>query len=146
MHVFGCEKTRFISKRANAGQTCEDCRQLCQGSFDGHYRSRGIVSCRIQKTGRYDHKRCHAARQEGGDGLMLHIWDFVVVCDDGTEIFLHPDYTTTKVPGHVHAPEEDTEVPRSGPGGTSGPGTFKYFKTKKIEFTLRFDPNRSPRR
>ena len=100
-------------------------------------RSRGIVSCRIQKTDRYDHKRHHALKHEGHTEMLM-IWDFVLVRDDGSQIFLHPNYTTTKFSGFVGPSLTDCEIPRTGLGGTSGRGTYKYFKDKLHEFTLRF--------
>ena len=100
-------------------------------------RSRGLVSCRIQKTDRYDHKRHHALKHEGRTDMLM-IWDFVVVRDDGTQVFLHPEYSTTKFQCFTGPPMQDHEIPKTGLGGTSGRGTYKYFKGKLNEVTLRF--------
>ena len=113
-------------------------RMLVQG-LDDAGRSRGLVSCRLQKTDRYDHKRHHAAGT-GAGGEMLFVWDFVLVCEDGTQVFIHPNYSNTKIEFYRGVPEQDHEIPRSGLGGTSGPGTFKHFKNKHIQATLRFKP------
>jgi hypothetical protein len=97
-------------------------------------RSRGIVSCRIDRTDVYDHKRhCAMNAKE-----MMKIWDFVVVCEDGTEVWLHPNYSNRRVEAYKHTPPQDHEIPASGLGGTSGPGTFKYFKNKRVECTVKF--------
>ena len=105
--------------------------QFADGNFP---RSRGLVGCRLQKTDRYDHKRHHAK----GYPEMLFVWDFVLVCEDGTQVFIHPNYSNTKIEFYRGVPEQDHELPRTGPGGTSGPGTFKYFKNKQTQATLRF--------
>ena len=109
-------------------------------------RSRGkIVACRLQQTDRYDHTRHHALRtQKNSDrssGQMLFVWDFVLTLDNGTEIYLHPSYTQRKFPCFIGLPQTDHEVPRTGRGGTNGPGTFKYFKEKKADQMLRFKPD-----
>ena len=36
------------------------------------------------------------------------------------------------------------EIPKSGRGGTSGPGTYKYFKFKNVAATLKFDATKKP--
>ena len=112
------------------------------------FRSRGIVSCRLQKTPRYDHKRHHAAKgapQTVVTGCstdppaMLHIWDFVLTLENGREVWLHPEHSSPKFGAYFEKPAEDYEIPRTGKGGTSGPGTYKYFKQKCYEVELRFD-------
>ena len=46
-------------------------------------RSRGIVSCRVQKTDRYDHKTSHKNGTAVAEkGAMEKTWDFVLVEDD----------------------------------------------------------------
>ena len=100
-------------------------------------RSRGIVSCRIDRTDVYDHKR-HCAMKANPPKEMMKIWDFVVVCEDGTEVWLHPNYSSRRVEAYKHTPPQDHEIPASGLGGTSGPGTFKYFKNKRVECTVKF--------
>ena len=105
---------------------------------DGPVRSRGIVSCRLQQTDRYDHKRHHALGQAASVGVWMPVWDFVMVCDDGTEILIHPNYTKTQIGCRVGMPPQDHEVPYSGKGGTSGKGTFKHFQTKSYNHVLKF--------
>ena len=62
-------------------------------------RSRGLVSCRVQRIDKYDHARHHAAKAKANAAPqhMLLRWDFVVVTEDGTEVFLHPNYSNTKI-------------------------------------------------
>ena len=36
----------------------------------------------------------------------------------------------------------DQEMPKGGPGTSEGPGTFKYYKNKNVQETLKFDPSR----
>ncbi len=112
-------------------------KMVVQG-LDDAGRSRGLVSCRLQKTDKYDHKRHHAAGP-GAGGEMLFEWHFVLVCEDGTQVFLHPNYSNTKIECYRGEPEQDHELPRGGLGGTSGPGTFKYFKNKNVQAILRFN-------
>ena len=77
---------------------------------------------------------------------MLMIWDFIVVRDDGSAIRLHPNWSNTKVESFDAPPGlEDFEVPASGLGGTSGPGTFKYFKSKNTTRIVRFDASKVPK-
>jgi hypothetical protein len=106
-------------------------------------RSRGLVSCKLEKSDRYDHKRAHA--NPGGPN-MPKIWDFILVRDDGSKIALHPNYSNTKIEClNVLGPNySDHEIPRTGLGGTSGPGTFKHFKEKHVNMTLRFDGSKQP--
>ena len=103
-------------------------------------RSRGLVSCRIQRIDKYDHARHHAAKAKAkaAPQNMLLRWDFVVVTEDGTEVFLHPNYSNTKIECSKHMATPDHEIPRTGLGGTSGPGTFQYFQNKAVQHLLRF--------
>jgi len=111
-------------------------------------RSRGIVSCAIVHTDMYDHKRHHAAKQEGQviEGRLTE-WHFVVTRDDGSEMSVIPAYSSTKIEGKDRTAVADPdEIPRSGLGGTSGPGTFKNFKQKGKILNLRFDATLVPGR
>jgi hypothetical protein len=77
---------------------------------------------------------------------MLLIWEFVLIRDDGSLITIIPHWSDTKIDAQHQRSTPDLEVPKSGMGGTSGPGTHKYFKNKRAVVTLRFDPNKvSPR-
>jgi hypothetical protein len=99
-----------------------------------------ITKCRLQKSDKYDHKRHHAG--PSGKKEMMKIWDFVLSRDDGVEVFLHPNYSDTKVAMYMRNPgetdPEDHEIPASGMGGTSGRGTFRYFASKCTQKNLRF--------
>jgi hypothetical protein len=113
---------------------------------EGPGRSRGIVGCMLEKSDRYDHKRSHAnPGRRDGQG-MLKTWDFILERADGTKVALHPSYKGTKIElVNVLGPDySDHEIPRSGLGGTSGPGTFKHFKWKHMARTLNFDASKQP--
>ena len=69
----------------------------------------------------------------------LRIWHFVFYREDGTTVALHPQWSSTKVEFFIGEQDTDWELPRSGPGGTSGPGTFRYFKDKNVSAHLKFD-------
>ena len=64
---------------------------------DPQNRSRGLVSCRLQKTDRYDHKRHAALGAAAGMGRMLKQWDFIMDRDDGSCISLHPNYSSARI-------------------------------------------------
>ena len=71
---------------------------------------------------------------------MLYIWDFVLVPDDGTRVALHPNWSDTKVECKWdNLGKEDTELPRTGLGGTSGRKTLRYFRQEHADRWLRFD-------
>lgn len=111
-------------------------------------RSRGIVSCGVQETDTYDHKR-HSAlktlKRSPPPDVRLCEWDFVLECDDGTLVSLHPNYGNTTIACYKGAPANDHELPRTGKGGSNGPGTFKYFLNKNKGKTLKFDGQKRPR-
>jgi len=146
-------------------QMNDESMQLVVEGPDG--RSRGIVQCRIQETERYDHQR-EASRRKRGIPLgedMLKQWDIFLVRDDGSSSGLHPNYSHPKIEccdgpavavGNVwigegcgckgltmaRGPPIQTvpqELPATGLGGTSGPGTFKHFKEKHVRRFLRFN-------
>ena len=96
-------------------------RLLCKG-LDDRSRSRGVVSCRLQKTDMYDHKRHHADPERQDE--MLFVWDFVLTLEDRTQIFLHPAYNGLKIQAFAHEPRRDHELPRNGKGGTKAPSSI----------------------
>ena len=103
-------------------------------------RSRGIVKCRLQHLGLYDHKREHAQRRNGSAGTkQFGQWDFVLECEDKTNVALHLNFSHTKVDCKYSLPVPDDELPMTGAGGTSGPGTFKHFIKKHVDCNLKFD-------
>jgi hypothetical protein len=53
-------------------------------------RSRGLVSCSIQQTDKYDHKRHNAFP---GAQQMFKVWYFILVRSDGSSVTLHPNYS-----------------------------------------------------
>ena len=125
-----------------------------------------LTGCRIQSYQSYDVKRANAAKKKAAEakrqgaavaaydpdttvgqfaelGIVSaarkQVWDFVLVRDDGSQVFLHPNWRggTFKcflVDAGSCTPLPDHEVPRSG---KTGP--FKKFKDKAATHTLRFD-------
>ena len=102
---------------------------VVEGQLLDPNRSRGLVSCRLQKTDRYDNKRNHAQKQQGARPAtrihteeQLMVWDFVLVRANGTEVWLHPCHNNPRVnclePGgpdsplcpHVRSFGEDMQV------------------------------------
>ena len=120
-------------------------RFVVEGCVEKQNRSRGLVSCCIRQTGKYDHKRHHA--DQGNQERMMKEWDFVLVRDDGSCLSLHPNYSNTKMTcKYGFAEEPDLEVPTTGLGGTDGPGTFKRITNKGVNASLRFDAQKAPLR
>ena len=103
-------------------------------------RSRGLTSCRLQQTEKYDHKRHHAL---GPDCKMLKVWDFILMRDDGSCVSLHPNFSSTRFAAKFSEPDVDHEIPRAGRGRSEGPGTYKYYTNKQVDATLRFDAGKS---
>ena len=140
---FDYTRTRLWAWQQMVAQLHEDSMRLVvEGS--GINRSRGIIGCSLQQTDAYDHKRHHADKKNGTEveGKMYHIWDFVLTRDDHSYVALHPNYSNTKVECKVHWPRFDGELPATGKGGTSGPGTFSYFIKKDVDTHVRFDANK----
>jgi hypothetical protein len=73
----------------------------------------------------------------------------VLTHEDGSTTALHPTWSNTKVNCYFDDQPEDDEVPATGLGGTSGPGTFRRLKQKNVDVILKFDhtkqPNRAPK-
>ena len=104
-------------------------------------RSRGIIGCWFSpRPGSYDHVR--ANQNKGGD--RLPIWDFQVLRDDGTCIYLHPPWKGNK----IDATEDTTEgfggvaqfvsLPKHGHGQSDGRGTFQSYKKQQRSVQLKF--------
>ena len=103
-------------------------------------RSRGLVSCRAERSEKYDHLVHNAL----GKRDKLHTeWNFILERDNGSCVVLHPRWNNTKVDCKWSLPEMDHEVPRAGRGKSDGKGTFKKFKDKQWDEKLRFDPRKS---
>jgi hypothetical protein len=133
----------------------------------GHH----ITGCRIQNCQSYDVKRTAAAKKHAAKMMRQgaavaaydlgttagqfaelgiasveakQIWDFVLVRNDGSEVFLHPNWKGGKITCFLVdaascTPPPDPELPRSG---QTGP--FWYFKDKAATHTLRFDTRKTP--
>jgi hypothetical protein len=130
--------------------------QVVEGWCEDPNRSRGLVSCRLQKTDRCDQTRDSAQKQQGVAGRILHteeqlmIWDFVLVRANGTEVWLHPNYASENVEC-LEPCGPRSEVPKSGLGGTSVQGCHhvrafgypfcKYCKNKNLKTILHFKAN-----
>ena len=110
------------------------------GQTNAACRSRGIVSCSLQQLDIVDHKRSYVAQ---GERRFRNVWYFVLECEDGTCVFLHPSINVPKIEcGSGHLPASDI-VP------TSGAGTFSRFmdegelrgpgRRSTFEQALRFD-------
>ena len=108
----------------------------------GEDRSRGLVGCRLARADQYDHKRSHARFETTGEKRWSEVWDFVLDRSDGTCVSLHPNYKGTRVSMREGLPEPSHTTPKGGPGTSEGRGTYKYYKNKHVEATLRFDPGR----
>jgi hypothetical protein len=108
----------------------------------GEDRSRGLVGCRLAKANQYDHKRSHARFETTGEKRWSEVWDFVLDRSDGTCVSLHPHFKGTSVSMREGLPEPSHTMPKGGPGTSEGPGTYKHYKNKHVQATLRFDPSR----
>ena len=102
------------------------------------------MSCRLQKTEMYDHKRHKAL---GSKGPMLKVWDFFLDREDGTCLTLHPNWSNTRVECKFRPPVMDHRIPRTGRGGSDGPGSYQRYVNRQVDAKLRFDaqkPKRKP--
>ena len=68
----------------------------------------------------------------------MHTWDSVLTFRSGRVVYLHPNYIGTAFSANLGKPLPDAEVPTTGMGGTDGKGTYKRFKCKGYDSTLRF--------
>ena len=158
-HFVGEPRIPWRWQEMVAQMTDDSMRSAVQGLGGPTGRSRGIVSCRLQRFDRYDHKRHYAERHpEQGKGKhatqskppprakekMLVTWDFVLVCDDGTWVCLHPNFKDPKIACYTGEGVQDHEIPNTGKGGSSGKGTYQYFKKKHYPKTLTFDQQKCP--
>jgi hypothetical protein len=141
MYTFDTERmTNWKWQDMVAQLRAEDCQLVCNGmNLIDQPRSRGITGCRIQKTTGYDHKRAVVLKNSFGVQEKLHVWDFVLECDNGAQVYIHPNFTRTTFSWQEEELVPDNEMPRSGPGGSDGPGTFRRFKDKHMKGTMRFD-------
>ena len=119
---------------------------VCHGHQN---RNCGVVGCLLMpRPNSYDHKRHHAAKQNGAPvtDRVLPVWDFVIVREDGTAIRLHPQWSTTKIEAFpAQGYLEPVQYPAKGKGQSLGPGTYAWLKeTIGTAETLRFDPHKRP--
>ena len=119
----------------------DDIKMVVNGPDDA---SAGLTHCSFsERPNSYCHKEHNRLTKAGvkpASQTLRRIWDFVLHREDGTSIRLHPDWKGTKVGtfdgcGHM----EPVPLPKAGPGGTDGRGTFKYYKQGSNKHTLRFD-------
>ena len=111
------------------------------------------LSCWIEDTGNYDHKRSHAERHGRSEWQRPttavagkhSLWVFFIERSDGSVFSLHPNYNNVTVDycncgfNHRRRCPPDEETPSNGPGGPWGPGTFTHFRNKGVDWTVRFD-------
>ena len=100
-------------------------------------RSSGIVSCSIEEIDQYDHKR-HVAGKNTPRSRPLRKWNFVIKREDGSTVALHPQWDRNRVQFFICDQATDLQLPRSGAGGTSGSGTYRYYSCAGCP-QLRFD-------
>ena len=92
----------------------DDSKMWLLRGLDGESRSRRLVSCRLQKTEIRDAFRHDAALQQQREADELgypvvveqgpphvegcwKVWNFVVVCEDGVEIHVHPAWSENRI-------------------------------------------------
>ena len=120
------------------------------GHGDSSIRSRGLTACKLVRTDEYCHKRHAAAKKaakKAGTAVTedrLGLWDWMLENAEGRQIYLHPSYGSTKIECKLNTPREDGEIPTTGRGGSDGAGTFKHYKTKNVDATLKFDGTKKP--
>jgi hypothetical protein len=113
-------------------------------------RSRGIVKFTCEETEKDDHKRMAALRKKNeaegvvieGGCVRLNEWHFVLERDDGSVLTMHPNISNTKIQVKHGRVSADRTIPRTGLGGSSGPGTFTWLTTAQCDQELRFDPQK----
>ena len=102
----------------------------------------GVVSMRaFARPGSYDHNMASMLRKKAQQhGISAHtpelrplIWDFLVTRADGSQVHFHPSWKDRKpavvYPWSSTVVERDAAValPKTGSGGTSGPGTYRGY-------------------
>ena len=122
----------------------KDTRAFVVNGRDGD--SGGLIQCDVSvRRNSYDHQRCFAskARGDANSGKRQEHYDFAVTRKDGTGIRFHPNLTSSKFPMYDLEPHRHQVLnPIGGPGGTDGPGAYKYFKEVDMEREGRFDSQR----
>ncbi len=102
--------------------------------------AKSIYKCSLHNTGKYDHKPHHAANKEKRPiDSMLTQWAFVFERTDGTKCSVTPAFSSTNIGFNETAVAVATEIPKSGLGGTSGPGTYTAQKRANVTMVLKFD-------
>ena len=111
--------------------------------------SGGIVSCKLVRTQHYDHKREHAEKHSKSNWTRIagevhyYIWDFFVDRADGSTCWLHPEANGDVQYGEAEVQEIPIQAPWGvGPGGSWGPGTYKYFRDFRTKTKLKFARNK----
>ncbi len=100
----------------------------------------GVTECWfLPRRNSYDHQLQNANRDVRRPTRESRIWDFVKYRADGTGVRLHPQWSTNKI---MTFAEEghwlQVEPPDHGPGHSDGKGTFKVYKNKSNQKTLKF--------
>ena len=98
-----------------------------------------LMMCQVMQSDIYDHKFTTALGSKNKKGEIVRTWDFVLYRDDGIQFWMHPEWTKTRFQCKVGMKPRDHTVPKAGPGGSDGPGTYKHFTQKDVDFYLQFD-------
>ena len=142
--LFSFDETRTTEwnwKEMVAQMDAESMKRVVEGPNAAVAEGIKIAGCAIVKTDRHDQKRNFALKDRV---TVFHIWDFVFFRSDGSQIGCHPNYKSTKFGSYEGWAQKDHELPKGGKGGSSGPGTYTYFKKKGIDHYLRFDATKRP--
>ena len=133
--------------------TSESMRYVVEGELRGDSSAVAaacLTGCSLCQSGIIDHKRAHADKKKYREPIKRFVWDFVINRDDGTQVILHPSWSSERIEVKYGDPNRrdnqvvDEELPLSGLGGSSGPGTFKYFKEKHNMNKLSFRRVKAP--
>ena len=103
--------------------------------------AQGITEISIEADNNsYDHKRATRMEDQCRSNIQLRIWNFVVFRNDGSSCRLHPDFAQNSISYREgRSSALPTRPPRTGLGGTEGPGTYKHYKIEGVDKLMRFD-------
>ncbi len=100
----------------------------------------GVTECWIKpRPNSYDHALQNANKDVRRETRASRIWDFVIKRADGTGVRLHPQWSTNKITTFAEEGHWlQVQPPNHGPGHSDGKGTFKVYKNKSNQKTLKF--------
>ena len=77
----------------------------------------------------------------------IYIWDFIIERADQSACWLHPNFSNNAVAygelGDQAARAPPLVAPPSGPGGSQGHGTYRWYKDAKTQQKLNFDKSKN---